>query len=163
MPQVYVSIGSNIERDQHIRAALAALRKQFGALSVSTVYQTCAVGFEGDDFYNLVAGFATHRDVHSVARALHAIEADQGRLRGAGKFAARTLDIDLLLYDDLIINEPGLKLPRAEITRYAFVLGPLAEIAGAQLHPTLGKSFATLWAEFAGDKTDLRPVQLEDV
>lgn len=163
MPQVYVSIGSNIERDQHIRAALVALRENFGALSVSTIYQTRAVGFEGEDFYNLVAGFTTEKDVHSVATALHAIEADQGRLRGAGKFAARTLDIDLLFYDDLVVNEPGLKLPRAEIIRYAFVLGPLAEIAGAQLHPTLGKSFATLWAEFAGDKTDLRPVQLEDV
>lgn len=163
MPQVYVSIGSNIARDQHIRAALAALRKQFSVLSVSTIYQTRAVGFEGDDFYNLVAGFATDHDVHSVVRALHAIEAVQGRRRDADKFAARTLDIDLLLYDDLVINEAGLKLPRAEITRYAFVLGPLAEIAGARIHPTLGKSFAALWAAFAGDKTDLRPVLLEDV
>lgn len=162
MPQVYVSIGSNIDREQHIRAALAALRNQFSALSVSTVYQTRAVGFESDDFYNLVAGFATEHDVHSVVRALRAVEAAQGRRRDADKFAARTLDIDLLLYDDLIINEPGLKLPRAEMTRFAFVLGPLAEIAGARVHPTLGKSFATLWAAFAGDKTDLRPVQLAD-
>jgi 2-amino-4-hydroxy-6-hydroxymethyldihydropteridine diphosphokinase len=129
-------------------------------LVVSTVYQTRSVGFEGEDFYNLVAGFDTAEDVHAVAAALHEIEAAHGRSRSGGKFASRTLDIDLLLYDDLVLNENGLQLPRGEITRYAFVLGPLAEIAGGRRHPVLGKSFAELWAAFATDKSDLRPVQL---
>lgn len=160
MAHVYVSIGSNIERDRHIHAGLAALRAHFGDLVVSTVYQTRSVGFEGDDFFNLVAGFETDEAVHAVAAALHAIEAAHGRLRSGGKFASRTLDIDLLLYDDLVLNEGGLQLPRGEITRYAFVLGPLAEIAGERRHPVLGKTFAELWAVFAADKSDLRPVQL---
>ena len=160
MARVYVSIGSNIERDKHIRAALDALRSRFGALTVSTIYQTSSVGFEGEDFYNLVASFDSNDAVHEVATTLRAIEAAHGRLRTGGKFASRTLDIDLLLYDDLTLDEPGLQLPRGEIVRYAFVLGPLAEIAGNVRHPVLGRSFSELWAEFSADKTDLRPVQL---
>jgi len=160
MARVYVSIGSNIERDKNIRAGIEALRVRFGALQLSTIYQTRAVGFDGEDFYNLVAGFDAADDVYAVASALHAIEAAHGRLRTGGKFAARTLDIDLLLYDDLVLNEAGLQLPRGEITRYAFVLGPLAEIAGEQRHPVLGQRFAELWEAFPADKSDLRPVQL---
>lgn len=158
MARVYVSVGSNIDRARNVRACLAALRQHFGALIVSTIYETAAVGFDGDDFYNLVVGFDTGQDVHAVARTLRAIEGRHGRVREAGRFAARTLDLDLLLYDDLVLDEDGLRLPRGEITRYAFVLRPLAEIAGDRVHPTRGGTIGELWQAFAASGERLEPV-----
>jgi 2-amino-4-hydroxy-6-hydroxymethyldihydropteridine diphosphokinase len=149
--QVYVSIGSNIDRAVHIRAGVAGLLARYRAVVLSTVYETRAVGFDGDDFYNLVAGFETEQDVRRVAGGLREIEHGAGRGRCAERFVARTLDLDLLLYDDLVMDESGIKLPRDEILKYAFVLGPLAEIARDRRHPVLGASFGELWEGF--DKT----------
>lgn len=149
MARVYVSVGSNIERERYIRAGLTGLRERYGALQCSRVYESRAVGFDGDDFYNLVVGFDTDRPVREVAATLRDIERLNARDRRAPRFCARTLDLDLLLYDDLVIDEPGLQLPRAEILRYAFVLGPLAEIAGERRHPCDGRRYAELWEAFA--------------
>ncbi len=150
MARVYVSIGSNIDRAANIRAGIAALRERYGEVTVSPVYDTRAVGFDGDDFYNLVAAFDTADDVDAVAASLREIERRRGRVRApkAGSFISRTLDIDLLLYDDLVTERPGFTLPRDEILKYAFVLAPLAAIAGEQCHPVLGRRFSDLWAEF---------------
>lgn len=161
MAQVYIGIGSNIEPERHIRAALAALRRQFEPLTVSTVYANPAVGFVGADFLNLVAGFETKLTVYDVAADLRAIEAVYQRPCGGLKLTPRTLDLDLLLYGDLVLNgEGGLRIPRAEITRHAFVLRPLAEIAGERRHPVLGVTFAELWAAFEQARETLRPVAL---
>ncbi len=148
MARVYVSVGSNIDRDRNVAAALGSLRREFGQLQQSTIYETEAVGFEGDPFYNLVVGFDTELSPRDVARVLHRIEDEHGRQRTGGKFSARTLDLDLLLYDDLLLDEDDLKLPRPEILEYAFVLRPLAEIAGELRHPLAGFSFAALWDAF---------------
>lgn len=158
MARVYVSIGSNIDRERNIAAALASLREQFGELQQSTVYETEAVGFEGDPFYNLVVGFDTALAPRELARLLRDIEDRHGRQRNGGKFSARTLDLDLLLYDDLVLDEPDLKLPRAEILEYAFVLRPLAEIAGQRRHPLSGFSFADLWGAFDPTAQPMWPV-----
>jgi 2-amino-4-hydroxy-6-hydroxymethyldihydropteridine diphosphokinase len=147
MAQVYVSIGSNIERERNIDSALQALAATYGELQQSSVYESAAVGFDSAPFYNLVVGFQTGDSPRAVQEMLHRIEDGQGRLR-AGELAARTLDLDLLLYDDLVIQAGRLVLPRSDIERYAFVLGPLAEIAGDQRHPVSGIRYADMWSAF---------------
>ena len=154
MPTGYISIGSNIDKDKNIPASLKALADGFGKLTVSSIYESEPVGFTGDTFYNLVVGFESDLDVKDVAKQLRQIELDHGRSRNSKKFSARTLDLDLILYGDLVIQEGRLRIPRDEIERYAFVLEPLAEIAGGLRHPVKQVSYAELWAKF--DKSDLR-------
>ncbi len=150
MHQVYVGIGSNIEREKHIRAAVSSLQETYGGNSEvkkSPVYETPAVGFKGDDFYNLVASFQTSQSPFEIEKQLKAIEHSNGRNRQQGKFSPRTLDIDLLLVDDLVINEQGINIPRDEIEKYAFVLAPLADLAADLIHPLTAKSIASMWHE----------------
>ncbi len=153
MTRGYISIGSNIDKDKHIPASLHALELAFGKLTVSAIYESEPVGFTGDIFYNLVVGFDSDLEVRAVTKQLRQIELDNGRTRDSRKFAARTLDLDLLLYGDLIVNDGRLQIPRDEIERYAFVLEPLADCAPDLKHPVSHKSYAELWAQF--DKTEL--------
>jgi 2-amino-4-hydroxy-6-hydroxymethyldihydropteridine diphosphokinase len=161
MPRVYVSVGSNIERERHVRSAVKALRERFGKLTVSRVFESEAVGFAGDDFFNLVVGFDTDVPVFDVVAGLRDIELVHARDRRAPRFSSRTLDLDLLLYGDLVMDELGIRLPRDEITRYAFVLGPLAEIAGEMQNPLDGRSFADMWRDFDQDSQVMRPVEFD--
>lgn len=154
MTRGYISIGSNINKDEHIPASLRALEQTFGKLAVSSIYESEPVGFTGDVFYNLVVGFDSDLEVKAVTKQLRQIELDNGRTRDSRKFAARTLDLDLILYGDLIVNDGRLQIPRDEIEHYAFVLEPLAEIAPSLKHPISHISYAELWDKF--DKTDLR-------
>ena len=154
MSKGYISIGSNIDKDKHILAGLQALEQLFGKLTISSIYDSEPVGFTGDTFYNLVVGFNSELGVKEVAKQLRQIELDNGRTRDSQKFSARTLDLDLLLYDDLILNDGRLQIPRDEIERYAFVLEPLAEVAPTLKHPISGLSYAEIWEKF--DKTNLK-------
>ena len=110
--RVWVSIGSNIDRERNIRTAVAALRAGFGALRLSRVYECPAVGFSGEAFYNLVAGFDTELSPAELSARLRAIENAQGRVRSGGKFSSRTLDIDLLSYGDQVLDRGEVHLPR---------------------------------------------------
>lgn len=150
----YISIGSNIDKELHIPASLRALKQQFGALLISSIYESESVGFSGDLFHNLVVGFDSELEVKAVAKQLRQIELDNGRTRDSQKFSARTLDLDLLVYGNLIISDGRLKIPRDEIEKYAFVLEPLAEIAPTANHPVSGISYGELWQKF--DKTNLK-------
>jgi len=150
----YISIGSNINKEEHIPASLRALEQAFGELTVSSIYESEPVGFTGDVFYNLVVGFDSDLEVKAVAKQLRQIELDNGRTPDSRKFAARTLDLDLILYGDLIVNDGRLRIPRDEIEHYAFVLEPLAEIAPTLKHPISHLSYAELWDRF--DKTGLK-------
>jgi 2-amino-4-hydroxy-6-hydroxymethyldihydropteridine diphosphokinase len=129
-------------------------------LLLSTVYESAAVGFDGAPFYNLVAGFDTELSITQIVTRLRAIEQEHGRTRDGPKFSPRTLDIDLLTYGDRAVTEGGIELPRDEITYYSFVLGPLAELAGDEVHPLTGKSYRRLWQEFDHDSQPLWPVEL---
>lgn len=149
MPRVWVSVGSNIDRERHTRAALEELRAMFGDLVVSPLYETHAVGFEGDAFYNLVVGFDTELPPSRLHDLLREIESRNGRVRGGERLAPRTIDLDLLTYGDALTDEGGKRLPRDEILRYAFVLAPLADVAGDERHPQLDETYRSLWERFA--------------
>jgi 2-amino-4-hydroxy-6-hydroxymethyldihydropteridine diphosphokinase len=144
---IFISVGSNIEREKHVLAGLQAMHQSFGELSLSSVYESEAVGFAGSHFYNLVVKADTNLCVSQVCSVLKKIEEDNQRVRGDKKFAPRTLDLDLLLYDDLVTKE-GVELPRAEILYNAFVLKPLAEIAPHRVHPIEQQSYQTLWDNY---------------
>lgn len=148
MTSIYISLGSNIDPDINIKSGLNALRSYFGELLVSSVYKNKAVGFEGDDFYNLVVRAETELNLYSVVQTLREIELQNGRVRENTRFSSRTLDMDLLLYGNTIAREQEVSVPRDEINEYAFVLGPLAEIAGQEKHPVSGEFFADLWQAF---------------
>ncbi|MDM8557344.1 2-amino-4-hydroxy-6-hydroxymethyldihydropteridine diphosphokinase [Candidatus Parabeggiatoa sp. HSG14] len=152
MARIYVSIGSNIEPLRYIRASLFDIEQHYGTLMLSSIYESKAIGFRGDNFYNLIAAFDTDMDVHTVAHTLRTIEKNNGRQRTDNRFSARTLDLDILLYDDLILKDNEIEVPREEILKYAFVLLPLSEIAPTLKHPVIGQSYAELWQTF--DKKD---------
>lgn len=144
----YVSAGSNIDPLPNLRLAVAELRRRFGRLRLSPVYRTPAVGFAGDDFLNLVLAFETSEPAAEVVAELERLHTLAGRQRGPNAFASRTLDLDLLLYGDAVMPEPPVKVPREDIRKYAFVLGPLADLAPGLVHPVTGETIGSLWAAF---------------
>jgi 2-amino-4-hydroxy-6-hydroxymethyldihydropteridine diphosphokinase len=158
MSTIYISLGSNINREQNTREGVKALREAFGELLLSSVYESDAVGFDGDAFYNMVIACEVEMPVHEANQVLRDIEDRHGRDRSGPKFSSRTLDLDLLLYDDLVLDESGLTLPRGEILKNAFVLWPLAEIAPELKHPVDGRSYEVLWAQFDKSRESLQPV-----
>ena len=157
MTTIYISLGSNIERDRHIRAGLDALHAEFGELRVSRVFESEAVGFNGRPFYNLVAAAETDLPLAIVCQRLRAMEFAHGREPDAKKFAPRTLDLDLLLYGDLVCETP-LVLPRGEVLTNAFVLWPLAELAPTLHHPVDGRTMGELWQAYDKASQQLCPM-----
>jgi 2-amino-4-hydroxy-6-hydroxymethyldihydropteridine diphosphokinase len=145
---VYVAAGSNVEPRHHLALASRELCREFPGVRFSPWYQNEAVGFEGDDFINFVAGFDTGLSIEEVLPRLHAIETLCGRPRGAPRWAPRSMDLDLLLFGDQVRDEPKLKLPRPDLLKRAFMLGPLADLAPDLVHPTLKLTIAELWKQF---------------
>ena len=152
---VYVGLGSNVEREFNLRNAVSEMRQGFGELQLSPVYDSAAVGFEGCNFLNLVAGFNTDLGVEAVVQNLRAIEDKLGRDRNQPMFSRRTIDLDILTYDALIMDQGGIQIPRREILSNGFVLKPLRDLAPETLHPEIGESYKTIWAQMAPDAPTL--------
>lgn len=159
MALIYLSLGSNVEAQRNIEAAMYALADTFGELIISSVYESEAVGFDGDSFYNLVVGIHSDLGVGELSKILKTIEDRQGRDRSAPKFGARSLDIDILTVDDRVGVIDGISIPRDEILKNAFVLQPLAEIAPTTVHPQNGLAYQQLWQEFDKAKQNLFPIE----
>lgn len=148
MARVFLGLGSNIERERYLTAGLDALARLFGDPALSPVYDSEAIGFEGQPFLNLVAEVSTELPLAELAATLRHIEVEHGRPPNATRFSPRQLDIDILTYDDLVGVIDGVQLPRDEILENAFVLRPLAELSPGSLHPVVLRSYADLWEEY---------------
>ncbi|QQZ29997.1 2-amino-4-hydroxy-6-hydroxymethyldihydropteridine diphosphokinase [Thiothrix subterranea] len=159
MANVYLSLGSNIEREANLCSAMQRLRQDFGHVVFSHVYETPAAGFAGEPFFNLAAGLTTALTPTALKHYLRELEQAHGRLRGEEKFSARTLDIDLLLYDDWNL-QPTTNLPHQDILTYAFVLFPLAEIASTVMHPVLQRAIGEIARESTLSAAMMRHVTL---
>jgi 2-amino-4-hydroxy-6-hydroxymethyldihydropteridine diphosphokinase len=160
MARVYVSIGSNIEPEKNLRLAVEQLRERYGPVQVSAVYRSEAVGFEGDDFLNLVAAFESDNSPQAICAEFEVIHNLVGRDRRSGKWESRPLDIDLLLYNDLVMDERPVRIPRSDILEYSFVLRPLAELAPDLVHPVTGRTMLDHWQDFDAAS---HPLELVDV
>jgi len=148
MAEVLLSVGSNIERDLNIRSGLKSLALEFGTLALSPVYESEAIGFQGDNFYNLVVAMHTALSVGELSSVLKSIENKHGRDRSSAKFSARTLDIDILTYDQQQGEWEGVSLPRDEIKKNAFVLLPMADLRPNSYYPGSEQTYKALWERF---------------
>ncbi len=157
---VYVAAGSNVEPEENLATALAGLREHFPDLTSSRAYANRAVGFDGPDFINLVVRFSTALTLAQLLAVLHEIEARCGRGRTAPKWAPRRMDLDLLLFGDLIGEFDGAILPRPDLLRRAFMLGPLADLAPSLKHPTERQTIGALWASFDREAHAMRAVAI---
>jgi 2-amino-4-hydroxy-6-hydroxymethyldihydropteridine diphosphokinase len=154
-----LSIGSNIEAESNIRAALSALTSEYSSVRCSTTYESQAVGFEGDNFLNLVILVETDKNLDQVASFLKGLEDELGRDRQQVKFSGRTMDIDILLFGSESGICSGIQLPRPEITENAFVLQPLAEVLPDEIHPATGKTYQGLWQDYDKSRQKLWSVE----
>lgn len=161
MPLLSLSIGSNVNPATNVRRAVAALREHFGDLALSPVYESEAVGFDGDNFLNLVLTVETGESLDSIKHYLKDLEDRLGRDRSKPKYSGRLIDVDILTYGDCDGSAAGLDLPREEITRNAYVLRPLADLLPEMLHPPTGKTYARLWQDYDKSRQSLWPVDFD--
>lgn len=160
MARVYLGLGSNIAPDKNLAMAVRELRASFGDLELSAVYRNAPVGFDGEDFLNLVVGFDTEESPQAICRQIDRIHSIAGRQRGNDRWASRPLDVDLLLYGDLVCNERPVHVPREDILEYSFVLRPLSELAPDFKHPLTGKPLAEHWQNFDASGHPLSEVSI---
>ena len=142
---IFIAMGANVgEPYQNIIGAMRAIGSFATVTSFSSVYVTRPVGLQDQpNFHNMVVGVETPLGPHELLSALLTIEESMGRVREK-KDGPRTIDLDLLFYDDLMLNEQGICLPHPRLHKRDFVLLPLAEIAPEFIHPKLNQSIESL-------------------
>ena len=163
MTAVYVAAGSNVEPEKNLARACAEIARRWRDARFSRAYRNAAVGFEGPDFINLVVGFTTDESLVAVLARLHDMEHACGRPRNAPKWASRTMDLDILLVGDLIEKTAEYTVPRPDLLKRPFMLGPMAEIAPHVRHPLANQTMAELWSEFDRGGHEMTPVEIEAV
>jgi len=146
--RAFVAGGSNVDAERNIELAARLLSAAFSGIRFSSCYRNRAVGFEGPEFLNFVVELPTGRPVRELQGELQGIEAACGRPRDAPKWAPRSMDLDILLYGDLVQSEVGLILPRPDLVTKPYMLGPMAELAPEVRHPLLGRTMGELWEAF---------------
>ena len=160
MAAVYLGLGSNMHAEENLRLGVQELERRYGQLRISNIYQNAAVGFEGADFLNLVVGLESSASPAEINEQIEAIHEMAGRQRGAARYSSRPLDIDLLLYGDMIVDAPPLHLPRPDVLNYSFVLRPLAELVPDLVHPETGRTIDDHWREFDAAGHPLSPARI---
>jgi len=158
MATVFLGLGSNQSPQKNLCLATKELGSRYGELELSAVYRSAAVGFDGADFLNLVVRLQSEEEPLAICDEIELIHNIAGRDRGSEKWESRPLDIDLLLYNDLVRDDRPVCVPRDDILEYSFVLRPLAELAPDQVHPVTGKTFAKHWQEFDAASHPLKQV-----
>lgn len=161
MAIVFLGIGSNESPEENLRLAIRELGNRYGDLELSPVYKSASVGFNGEDFLNLVLRFESDKSALSICNEIELIHNLAGRRRGSSKWESRPLDIDLLLYNDLILDERPVRIPRDDILEYSFVLRPIAELAPAHVHPVTGKTLLEHWQEFDAESHPLEKIDVK--
>ena len=159
--EVFLSLGSNIDPEENLKYACRELKKAFGNIQISSVYKNKPIGFEGNDFLNMVVKVKSTFNPNEMLDFIRGLEAATGRDIGIGAFDSRTLDIDMLLFGSLVHPEKPFKIPRNDIELYSFVLCPLAEIEPDGIHPITGKTFKDLWESFDQAEHPLSKASLE--
>lgn len=160
MSVAYLGLGSNVNARSNITGGIEALRAAFGQVDLSPAYQTRSVGFDGEDFINLVARIETGIQPIELKRFLRDLEDSHGRLRNVPKFSDRTLDIDILFYDDLYLVSPTLEIPRAEILKFTHILKPLVDLAPDLLHPIFRITIREMWQRHDPTAVKMKLLQL---
>jgi 2-amino-4-hydroxy-6-hydroxymethyldihydropteridine diphosphokinase len=158
--RVFVAAGSNVEPETHLARAAAEIAHTWPDARFSRAYRNAAVGFEGPEFINLVCGFTTAQPLVAVIARLRAIETQCGRPRYAPKWASRTMDLDVLLFGDRVEKTSEYTLPRPDLLKRPYMLGPMAEIAPDVVHPVEGRTIGELWSAFDQDGHSMTPVPI---
>lgn len=159
--QVYVAAGSNVQPEQNLARACREVQSTWPDVRFSRAYANKAVGFDGPEFINMVLAFTTDQSIEAVITRLRAIETLCGRPPNAPKWASRAMDLDVLLFGSRVEKTADYTLPRPDLMKRPYMLGPMAELAPQVLHPTAGRTMGELWQQFDREAHEMRPVILD--